>query len=161
MFNTNNFFEKINLKSNLKRYKSTLIYSFIVGLLMGSLPFIYKTKENFRIQKLIQEQRRIEIQNKEKICKEDNSDYQKFLSLGFPKTAIENFHFYDLFFDWRLQNIRKKKLMKMKILLKLLFLAMKIIILKSISMMVGILKKNTLKKKFVHGKLSLLLKIAI
>ena len=33
---------------------------------MGSLPFIYKTKENFRIQKLIQEQRRIEIQNKEK-----------------------------------------------------------------------------------------------
>ena len=92
MFNTNNFFEKINLKSNLKRYKSTLIYSFIVGSLMGSLPFIYKTKENFRIQKLIQEQRRIEIQNKEKICKEDNSDYQKFLSLGFPKTAIDKFN---------------------------------------------------------------------
>ena len=92
MFNPNTFFEKINLKSNLKRYKSTLIYSFIVGLLMGSLPFIYKTKENFRIQKLIQEQRRIEIQNKEKICKDDNSDYKKFINLGFPKTAIEKFN---------------------------------------------------------------------
>ena len=89
MFEISKYLITSNLKGNLKRYKSTLIYSFIVGLLMGSLPFIYKTKENFRIQKLIQEQRRIEIQNKEKICKEDNSDYAKFLSLGFPKTAIE------------------------------------------------------------------------
>ena len=29
---------------------------------------------------------------KEKICKDDNSDYRKFLSLGFPKTAIEKFN---------------------------------------------------------------------
>ena len=92
MFDINNFFEKINLKSNLKIYKSKLIYSFIVGFLMGSLPFIYKTQENFRVQKLIQKQRKIEIQNRERICKEDNSDYKKFLSLGFPKTAIEKFN---------------------------------------------------------------------
>tara|TARA_B100001989_G_scaffold31511_1_gene18740 strand:+ start:914 stop:1210 length:297 start_codon:yes stop_codon:yes gene_type:complete len=92
MFDTNNFFEKINLKSNLKRYKSTLIYSFIVGFFMGSLPFIYKTQENFRVQKLIQEQRKIEIQNRERICKDDNSDYKKFLSLGFPRTAIDKFN---------------------------------------------------------------------
>jgi len=92
MFDTNNFFETINLKSNLKRYKSTLIYSFIVGFLMGSLPFIYRTQENFRVQKLIQEQRKIEIQNRERICKKDNSDYKKFLSLGFKKTAIEKFN---------------------------------------------------------------------
>ena len=91
MFNTNNFFEKINLKSNLKRYKSTLIYSFIVGLIMGSLPFIYQTKENFRIQKLIQEQKRIEIQNREKICKNDNSDYKKFVSLDFQKRLLKNY----------------------------------------------------------------------
>ena len=81
-----------NFKNHLKRYKSELIFSFMVGLILGSLPFIYKVNESFRIQKLIQEERKIEIENKEKICKEDNSDYDKFLSLGFPKTAIEKFN---------------------------------------------------------------------
>ena len=33
------------------------------------------------------------IEKKEKICKEEESDYKKFLSLGFPKTAIEKFNF--------------------------------------------------------------------
>ena len=58
---------------------------------MGSIPFIYKSKEDFRVKQLIREQRKIQIQNKEKICKQDNSDYKKFLNLGFPKTAIEKF----------------------------------------------------------------------
>ena len=83
---------QINLQSNLKKYKSALIYSFMVGLVMGSLPFIYKKAENLRIQKLIEEERKIQIEIKEKICKEEESDYEKFLSLGFPKTAIEKFN---------------------------------------------------------------------
>ena len=64
----------------------------MIGLVIGSLPFIKKYTENFRVQKLIQEQKKIQIETKEKICKEDNSDYKKFLSLGFPKTAIEKFN---------------------------------------------------------------------
>ena len=80
---------KSNLKSFFKRYKLTLACSFVIGLLIGSIPFISKYRENFRVQKLIQEQRKIQIQNKEKICKDNNSDYKKFLNLGFPKTAIE------------------------------------------------------------------------
>ncbi len=73
----------------MKIYNSILIYSFLVGLVIGSIPFIYRSKENFRIQKLIQEQRKIQLQNKEKICKDENSEYTKFLNLGFPKTAIQ------------------------------------------------------------------------
>ena len=92
MFKTNNFFVISNLKIHLKRYKSALIYPFIVGLLMGSIPFIYKSKEDFRIKQLIREQRKMQIQNKENLCKKDNSDYAKFLNLGFPKTAIEKFN---------------------------------------------------------------------
>ena len=92
MFKTKELFIKSNLKSYLKRYKLTLIYSFIVGSIMGSVPFIYKSNENFRVQKLMEEQRKIQIQNKAKICKEENSEYKKFLSLGFPKTAIEKFN---------------------------------------------------------------------
>ena len=92
MFKVRNYLVISNLKSDLKKYKSAILYSFMIGLLMGSIPFIYKSKENFRVQKLIQEQRKIQIQNKEKICKEENSDYEKFLSLGFPKTAIEKFN---------------------------------------------------------------------
>ena len=89
MFSAKDFLVKSNLKIHFERYKSTIKYSFIIGLFMGSLPFIYHSIESFRMQKLIQKQRKIQIQNKEKICKENNSDYKKFLSLGFPKTAIE------------------------------------------------------------------------
>ena len=42
-----------NLESHLKRYKSALIYSFIIGLVMGSLPFIYKYKESMRVQTIL------------------------------------------------------------------------------------------------------------
>ena len=92
MTSIDDFFVKSNLKSFFKRYKLTLTCSFMIGLFIGSIPFISKSKENFRVQKLIQEQRKIQIQNKEKICKGNNSDYRKFLNLGFPKTAIEKFN---------------------------------------------------------------------
>ncbi len=93
MIQQSNFLVLSIFKSTLKRYKSKLIYAFIVGLVIGSIPFIYKSNEKLRLQKIIQKQRKIEIQNKEKICKDDNSEYKKFLNLGFPKTAIEKFNF--------------------------------------------------------------------
>ena len=91
MFQINDFLDKSKIKNYLKSYKLALIYSFIVGLIIGSIPFFYKLNENLRVQKLIQEQRKLKIQYKEKICKNDNSEYKKFLSLGFPKTAIQKF----------------------------------------------------------------------
>ena len=92
MFKAKSFLLKNNLINDLKKYKSRLAYSFMIGLIIGSLPFFYKVTERFRVQKIIQEQRQKQIENKEKICKGDNSDYKKFLSLGFPKTAIEKFN---------------------------------------------------------------------
>ena len=92
MFKISSFLVENNLINDLKRYKSKLAYSFMIGLIIGSLPFIYRVTENFRVQKLIQEQRQRQNENKEKICKGYNSDYEKFLSLGFPKTAIEKFN---------------------------------------------------------------------
>jgi len=92
MFKVSSFLVENNLLNDLKRYKSKLAYSFMIGLIIGSLPFVYKVTERFSVQKLIQEQRQRQIENKEKICKGDNSDYKKFLSLGFPKTAIEKFN---------------------------------------------------------------------
>jgi len=92
MFKISSFLVENNLINDLKRYKSKLAYSFMIGLIIGSLPFIYRVTESFRVQKLIQEQRQRQNENKEKICKGYNSDYEKFLSLGFPKTAIEKFN---------------------------------------------------------------------
>ena len=92
MFKVNSFLVENNLINDLKRYKSKFVYSFIIGLIIGSSPFIYKIIESLRVQKLIQEQIQRQNQNKEKICKGYNSDYEKFLSLGFPKTAIEKFN---------------------------------------------------------------------
>ena len=92
MFKARSFLLENNLINDLKKYKSKLAYSFMIGLIIGSLPFFYKITERFSVQKLIQEQRQKQIENKEKICKGDNSDYKKFLSLRFPKTAIEKFN---------------------------------------------------------------------
>ena len=92
MFEISSFLDKSKIKNYLKSYKLALIYSFIVGLIIGSIPFFYKLNENFRVKKLIQEQSKIKIQNKEKICKNNNSEYKKFLSLGFPKTATKKFN---------------------------------------------------------------------
>ena len=92
MFKVNGFLIENNLKNDLKKHKLKLIYSFMIGLIIGSLPTMNKVKENFRVQKLIEEQRQIQNQNKEKICKGDNSEYKKFLDLGFPKTAIKKFN---------------------------------------------------------------------
>ena len=92
MFKVNSFLVESNFINDLKRYKSKLAYSFIIGFIIGSLPFTYKMIVSFRVQKVIQEQRQRQNENKEKICKDDNSDYKKFLSLGFPKTAIEKFN---------------------------------------------------------------------
>ena len=92
MFKVNSFLVENNLINDLKRYKSKFAYSFMIGFIIGSLPFIYKVTESFRVQKLIQEQKQKQYEKKEKICKDDNSDYGKFLSLGFPKTAIEKFN---------------------------------------------------------------------
>ena len=92
MFKVFSVFVENNLKHELKKHQSKLVYSFLIGLIIGSLPTINKMKENFGAQKLIQEQRQIQNQNKEKICKGDNSDYKKFLNLGFPKTAIKKFN---------------------------------------------------------------------
>ena len=92
MFKVNSFLVEKNLKNELKRHKSRLIYSFMIGFIIGTLPFINKRKESFRVQKLIQEEKQMQNQNKEKICKGDNSDYQKFLKLGFPKTASKKFN---------------------------------------------------------------------
>ncbi|MBO6959691.1 MAG: UDP-N-acetylglucosamine 1-carboxyvinyltransferase [Prochlorococcus marinus CUG1438] len=92
MIKMNNFSIHNSLEIHLKNYKSALQYSFLIGLFIGSVPFIFKSIESFRIQKLIQKERKIQIQNKEKICKGDNSNYKKFMSLGFPKTAIDKFN---------------------------------------------------------------------
>jgi len=92
MFKVNSFLVENNLKNDLKTHKFKLIFSFMIGLIIGSLPTINKVKENFRVQKLIEEQREIQNQNKEKTCKGNNSEYKKFLDLGFPKTAIKKFN---------------------------------------------------------------------
>ena len=54
MFEKSNFLISYNIKSLLKKYKLALIYSFMSGLVIGSMHFINKSNENFKLQKLIQ-----------------------------------------------------------------------------------------------------------
>ena len=66
--------------------------SFIIGVFIATIPYIYKFVENFRNRILIQEQLKIELQNKETVCKGYDSEYLKFLNLGFPETATKKFN---------------------------------------------------------------------
>ena len=92
MFKLNNYFAKISLKNNSKKYTSAFACSFFIGFFIATIPSIYKHIENFRYRILVQEQRKIQIKNKEKKCKDNNSDYIKFLKLGFPETASKKFN---------------------------------------------------------------------
>jgi len=86
-----NLFTNNSLLTNFKKYKLAFISSFSVGFLIASIPYIYRSINDYKIDKLIEKERLLQIQIKEKKCKENGTDYNKFLNLGFPNTAIEKF----------------------------------------------------------------------
>ena len=86
------YFGKNSLKNLSKEYKSTFAFSFMIGMFIATIPYSYKFIENFRHEILIQEQINKQIHNKENVCKNDNSDFIKFLNLGFPETATQKFN---------------------------------------------------------------------
>ena len=45
MFKIEELIMESNLKNYLKNYKSAITYSFIVGLLLGSIPFVINQRE--------------------------------------------------------------------------------------------------------------------
>ena len=92
MSKLNDDIAKRSSQINSKKYISAFAFSFFIGFLIAPIPYIYKFIENYRKEILIQEQKRIQIENKEKICKDNNSDYTKFLNLGFPETAKRKFN---------------------------------------------------------------------
>ena len=84
-------FRTSKIKSYLKEVKLALALSFSIGFLIPTIPYIYKYIANIRIEKLNKEERAMQIKEKEKQCKSKNSDYTKFVNLGFPDTANEKF----------------------------------------------------------------------
>ena len=91
MFKVKINFGKNSLKRHLREYKSAIAISFFVGVFIATIPYIYKFIDEHKNQRLIEKNRKIQIEKKEKICK-NNSDYKKFLSLGFPDTATRKFN---------------------------------------------------------------------
>ena len=92
MLKINDLFEKNSFSKNSKNYTSAFAFSFFIGFLIAAVPHLYKFVGNYRNQLLIQEQRKIQFENKEKICKDKQSEYIKFLNLGFPETATRKFN---------------------------------------------------------------------
>ena len=93
MFKVSSFFVENNLINDLKRYKSKLAYSFMIGLIIGSLPFIYKVTENFRVQKLIQEQKpekMVRCKTKKRLFKQQTNHTNTQRSSQEKRPAIDN-----------------------------------------------------------------------
>ncbi len=76
----------------LNKEKVAGISSFILGIFLGAIPYAYESIENYKIDKLVKKENLLQIKKKENECKDDNSDYAKFLNLGFPKTALKKFN---------------------------------------------------------------------
>ena len=85
-------FAEFTLKSNLKTNLLSFIYAFMAGLVIFSIPSMSNFIRNFRNERLIKAERKIQLSRQEAECKNLNSDYNKFSNLGFSKTAIERFN---------------------------------------------------------------------
>ena len=83
---------KTIFSDNSRKYKLAFIYSFSIGALIATIPHTYKFIENYRMERLIKKEKKLQIKKKEEKCKHKNSDYSKFMDLGFPKTAISKFN---------------------------------------------------------------------
>ena len=75
-----------------KKYKLGFISSFFIGVLITTISRTYKLIDNYKMETLIKKERKLQLKKKEEKCKDKNSDYAKFVDLGFPKTAISKFN---------------------------------------------------------------------
>ena len=80
------------LLENSRKYKLAFISAFSIGLLIATITHTYKFIEHYKMAKLIKKERKLQLKKKEEKCKDKNSDYAKFVDLGFPKTAISKFN---------------------------------------------------------------------
>ena len=78
--------------NNSRKYKLAFIFSFSIGVLITTITNTYNFIENYQMKTLIKKERKLQLKNKEAKCKDKNSDYAKFLDLGFHKTAITKFN---------------------------------------------------------------------
>ena len=85
-------FTKENIEELLKNNKLAFISAFSIGVLISIIPYINKLIEQLKVERLIEKERQIILKEKEKKCKGINSSYNKYLNLGFPKTAISKFN---------------------------------------------------------------------
>ena len=85
-------FLKNILLDNSRKYKLAFISSFSIGALIATIPHAYKLIENYKMERLIKKEIQLQLKKKEEKCKDKNSDYAKFVDLGFPKTAISKFN---------------------------------------------------------------------
>jgi len=84
-------FSKSFFEDHIKKYKLVFFCSFSVGILISATPYIYKVIKNYKLTQEIKKEKLLQIEKLEKKCKDSNSDYSKYLILGFPKTAISKF----------------------------------------------------------------------
>ncbi len=85
-------FVKNMLLDHYRKYILAFISSFSIGALIAAIPHTYKFIENYKMENLIKRERQLQVKKQEKKCKDENSDYAKFMDLGFPQTAILKFN---------------------------------------------------------------------
>ena len=80
------------LIDNSRKYKLAFISSFSIGELIATITHTYNLIENYKMETWIKKEIKLQLKKKEEKCKDKNSDYAKFVDIGFPKTAITKFN---------------------------------------------------------------------
>ena len=80
------------LLANSRKYKFAFIISFIIGTLIATIPHTFKFIKHYKMETLIKKEIKLQLKKSEEKCKDKNSDYAKFVNLGFPETAISKFN---------------------------------------------------------------------
>ena len=88
----NHYFEKLNIKANLKRNTSAILTSFLIGVFISSIPYIKNYFYNINYQRTVINEEELKIKEIEQLCKSEDSYYSRLIAHGFPQTAMEEFY---------------------------------------------------------------------
>lgn len=85
-------FAKNSFGYYFKKYKLAFASSFSIGVLISTIAYSFKFIDKYKAKKFLTESE-LKTKQMEKNCKDEYSDYAKFLNLGFPNTAMEKFNY--------------------------------------------------------------------
>ena len=83
-----NLIPNFDFASHFRQNMSAMIFSFLVGTGISTIPFAINLIENIRNDRVVLIKNELKMESIKSICKNSNSKYTKLLNLGFSESAL-------------------------------------------------------------------------